>query len=243
MNKFLKILWYSIYIGIFTFIAIYFLSKNSNLDIPSNIDNALTQWVAETWSWDPTTILNNSNEFKLVIFSWSLINDSLDIIKYPKIKINSKIKTWKLIYEIEPIDSIRQYGYFKSDTFYFAFRFFIGDFKNWGYYNVFRNTNDWVQNDLSLNLNWAVSWSKLLKGFSWEIPLSSNIKISKDKDSYWYANISTLGMINSYLWKEINVGWFLSSIKEFPEGWWKITKIKSIVLIYEWEKNAIEVIN
>ena len=196
-----------------------------------------------------TYIYYDMRNFLLVLFSSKIFKSTsclsseiLDIAKYPKIKVNSKIKTGKLIFNVEPIDSIKNYWYFKSDSFYFAFRFFIGDFKNWGYYNVFRNINGWVQNDLSLNLNWAIPWSKLLNSYSWEVPLNSNVRISKDKDSYWYANINTLDMINTYIWKEINVGWFLSSIKEFPEGWWKITKIKSITLIYEWDKNAIEVI-
>lgn len=239
-NKLLKVAWAILYMSIFTIWTIYYFSNNPAVKEPIII--IWNNWTATTWSGEPATIIDDGNEHKLIIFSWSYSASELDITKYPKIKVNLPIKNWKILYEIEVVDGIKEYGYFTSNNFYFAFRFFLWDFKNGWYFNVFRNINNGVWNDADLNLNWAISWRNLLNWFIWEIPLSPGVRIARDKDSYGYAGINTLDIFNSYIWKEINIWGFLSSIKEFPEGGWKITKIKSITIIYEWEKKAIEII-
>jgi hypothetical protein len=195
-------------------------------------------WTIETWSGEPNTILDNEKEHKLEVLTWSLISSSLDIGNYPEIKINSTISWWTILFEIEPTDSVKNYGYFSSESYYFAFRFFIWDFQNWWYSNVFRNIDNGVSNDLSSWLNWAISGKNLKNSYIWSIPLDKNVIIAKDRDSYWYWYINTLKMINDNLWKNIHIGWFLSSIKEV-NGWWEITKIKSITIIYEGKKWAL----
>lgn len=237
-NPILRVIWIVLYMWLFTLWTILYLSRNpqnGGLVISWEITNS---WTIQTWSWEPTTILDNEKEHRLEVLTWWLNVDLLDIAKYPEIIINSAISWWTILFEIEPTDKVKSYGYFSSDSYYFAFRFFIGDFQNWWYYNVFRKANNGVWNDLSLWLNWAISGKNLSDGFEWAVPLDTSVVIAKDKDSYGYGYINTLKMINSNIWKRIHIGGFLSSIKEVS-GWWEITKIKSITIIYEGKKWAL----
>ena len=229
-----------LYITVWLFIAWKFLlPKYSNTIFSPTISGEISNsWIIQTWSWEPTTILDNEKEHRLEVLIWWLNLDSLDIWKYPEIKVNDAISWWTILFEVEPTDKVKNYGYFSSDSYYFAFRFFIGDFQNWWYYNVFRKENNGVWNDTSSWLNWAVSGKDLSNGYVWAIPLHTNVVIAKDKDSYWYGYVNTLKMINGNIWKKIRVGGFLSSIKEV-NGWWEITKIKRITIIYEGKKWAI----
>lgn len=243
MNKFLKSIGYILYIGFFTGFAVFLLlinnsKKNTEEIVSWEVTNS---WIISTWSWEPSSILENEKEHKIEVLTWWIIIDTLDIWKYPKIQINSKITKWTIFYEIEPIDSIKDWWYFLSDSYYFAFRFFVWDFENWGYYNTFRKSNNGVWNDLSLWLNGAISGKILKDWHKWIIPLQEKVIIAKDKESYGYWYINTLNLINSNIWKEVSIWGFLSSIKEYPEWWWKITKIKSIIIVYEWDKWAITI--
>ena len=239
-NSILKVFLIISYMWVFTVWTIYYFSRN-----PQNYNGTISwevtnSWTIQTWSWEPSTILDNW-EHKLEIYSGSLMTNSLDLGNYPLLKINSTITGWTILFEIEPTDNVKDYWYFQSDSYFFAFRFFIGAFENGWYYDVFRKSNGWVWNDQTLWLDWAISGKNLSDGFEWAIPLQKNVRIAKDKDSYWYGYIDTLQMINGNVTKKVAIWWFLSSIREFPDWWWKITKIKSINIIYYGKKDALTI--
>lgn len=216
--------------------TIYFLypSFQKSIDVV-NIEN-----IAPTGISDPDT--NVKKEQTLVIFSWSLEVATLSEDFYPKINIKAPIKQWTIYYTIEITDNLKESWYLKSDSYNFAFRFFLWSFENWGYYKVFRKINNGVGNDLNLWLDWAIPWRKLNWWYIWEIPLSEKVPVAKSKWEYWYINLNTLNFINSNVWKKVSIWGYLSSVKEFPEWGWKTTKIRSIIISYEWEKWALEIV-
>ena len=225
-----------IYIWVLTILTVYFLQI-----INPSAKNELYDWnIAITGTEDIWA--NLKKEEQISVFSWWLVISSQDEKKYPKIKINSPIKKWTIFYTIEISDNLKNSWYLKSSSYYFAFRFFIANFENGGYYKVFRKTNSWVWNDYSSWLDGAISWIELNWWYTWEIPLAEKVPISRNKWEYWYTYINTLDFINSNIWKEISLWWYLSSVKEFPEWWWMTTKIKSIVISYEWNKGALELV-
>lgn len=186
-------------------------------------------------------ITNVDTWMQSVILTWPFQNpsDSIDTNQYPSIRINKKIKSWKISFNVSVNDSMKKSWYLKSDNYCFSFRFFIWDLDNWWYYNVFRNANNWVSNDQKIWLNWCIPWVVMANSNTRSIPLSDSIIVANNKDNYWYHTINTLSFLNDNVGKEVNLWWYLSSVKEIPNGW-MFTMINNIVIEYEWDKDAIE---
>lgn len=239
MKSLINKLLFFLYITWVWFSTLIYLEKtkdNNDISVWLPIYDAST-WEIPTWINDPNS--KDDNFTQIEVFSWDFSITTLEVDKYPKVKINKPIKWWKIIFDIEVVDSVKDYWYFTSPKYFFALRFFIWDFKNGWYFNVFRSEFGWVENSKKSWLDWAIPGVMLKEWFTWEIPIDKEVIIAKNKDEYWYTYINTLDIINSYVWKEINIWWFLSSIKEYPEGGWQITKIKRIYIDYEWEKDSI----
>lgn len=216
--------------------------KNSKTDDLANTENEIH---------DPITSIeepeSNIPEYqKLVVFSWSLWpdQDELSIDHYPKFKINNaNISDIEMYITVEPIDRIKTYWYFSSSSYFFAFRFFVGEAWMWGYYNVFRNDSNGVSNDTKLWLNGAVPWKYLVWWYERRIPLNQTVPIAKNSWQYWYTYINMENYLLSNVWKDLAIWWYLSSIKEFPGGGRQITNITKIIITYKgspWSISLIE---
>lgn len=215
------------------YVIVYVLSNNISNKDNTIINTAITNEVIE----------NIDTWMQKVLLTWPFHNnsESMGINQYPAIKINKKIDSWKISFNISVSDSMKKSWYLKSDNYCFSFRFFIWDFGNWWYYNVFRNSNNGVANDQSIWLNWCIPWVVLANSNTRTIPLSDSIIVANDKDSYWYHTINTLSFINDNAGKTVNLWGYLSSVKEVPNGW-MFTVINSITIEYDGDKDSIEIV-
>jgi hypothetical protein len=212
----------------------------------------LNNWYINVWSWNITTGENHTwnNELlwtqKIQLISNKLFRNekSFSTSLFPKIKINRMPQNIKLIANIDFAQEFKQYEYTKSDWYGFAIRFFIDSINNWWFYNVFRKTNWAVWNDYSRWLTWWILWKDINWWFEWQIPLYQNIPIAVNTENVALGNqftyINPYNYLSNNLWKDIVIGVYLSSVKEFP--WRKIMLIKELSLEYEWYKNDIEII-
>lgn len=197
-------------------------------------------------SWE----INQSHSWNISIFEKDIINwFSISKISktandYPKIIIRNKLISAKLVAEIDFTDWFKnKYKYEDSNSYYFALKFFLWDFNNWWYYEVFRWTNNWVANSSKQWLYWA----KLASNINWwttrEIDLSKvriAVEWGKSTENYWYKYFYWLDYLNSNLNKEIPIWVYLSSTKEIK--WRNLTYIKNLKIVYYGKQDSIDIV-
>lgn len=167
---------------------------------------------------------------------------------YPKIKINSSnIKNAYIKVKIDFNEYFKQYYKGKIDwynattkqpaRYIFALKYFIGDIENWGYIDVIMQDSGMVDLWLDGGFLWAYSGKDILGGKEFIINLESvNVAVSKDevRNDYRYKTLKPLDFIKKSEGKTLPIGVFLSDAKG--------TLIKSMEIIYDGDKNAIELL-
>lgn len=160
---------------------------------------------------------------------------------YPKIQINKRPEDLTLVADIWFTTGFQNSEYAKSNWYGFALKFFIDSINNWGFYNVFRQTNGGFRWDQSRWLTWRVIWSEISDWHIRTIPLYKpvDIAVSFENVRVWYQYIpfDPSRYLKSNIWKPITIWVYLSSVKELP--WWKFTYIKSLSIKYTWTTGDI----
>lgn len=198
-----------------------------------------TSWVLINESW-----LNKNNVFGQyelnIIKNFSITGDK-SLSNYPLLKINKKVQKIQLVIDTTFTDSFTQkYDYEFSNWYFFALKFFLWDFDNGWYYSVFRKDSWGVWNSSNDGLIWAKTASEVNNWTTRYIDITNRVPIANNKESYWFTYINALWYINNNIWNEIRIWAYLSSTKEVDGR--NLTKIKSMKIIYEWEKDAITLI-
>lgn len=217
---------------------IFFYSQYKQWSTETIVDN--NTWYNDTW------INNTISEYTKTILSWFNNNNLVAYISdYPKIKINSKISQIQLIAEIEFTNNFKEkYKYEDSSSYFFWLNFFLWDFDNGGYYGVYRKQNWWIGNSTKNKLFWAKLANEIKDWTTRYIPLTKDIPIAVDAEkrtsNIQFTYFNAEDYLNNNIGKEIPIWVYLSSTSEVK--WWNLTYIKSLKIVYVWEKNAIEVI-
>lgn len=205
-------------------------------DIPNTWSDIINTWSDINSMWDKEKILISNQEWYLT--------KSLD--NFPKVKFNNPVKDIKLIAEISFTDNfVKKYNYENSTWYFFALKFFVWNFDNWWYYNVYRKQNGAVWNDNKRWLVWAKLAYEIRDWVKWEIDLNYKVPIAVSADKWMptyqvrYLNIEDY--INNHIWEELPIWIYLSSVTE--KQWREITKIKSLKLVYVWREADVEVIS
>lgn len=206
-------------------------------------------WI-NTWdniiSWDNIDINSWITAIfeKDIITGFSLNKINKTLSDYPKIIVKENLISAKLVAEVDFTQRFKnKYQYENSKSYYFALKFFLWDFNNWGYYEVFRWMNNWVANSSKQWLNWAKLAYLINGGTKREIDLSK-VRIAvewwKATENYWYKYFYWLNYLNSNLNKEIPIWVYLSSTKEIK--WRNLTYIKNLKIVYYGKEDSIEVV-
>jgi len=245
MKTILKIIWVISLVCLTILLAIYFWDRKIFDDVfnrNSTWHVIINTWINLTWSVeikekkDYNKILIENKDF------WNYKEKTYDM--FPKIKINRLPENIKLVTTVDFADKFKSlYGdYVTSNWYWFALRFFIWNFDNWWFYNVFRKTNWWLGNDPTRGLNWWQVWSKINGWFTREIPLNQTIKVAVpfEKVSVWYQYEYINPAQYLVLWEDMSIGIYLSSTREVE--WRRLMKIKELRIDYYWYENDIVVV-
>lgn len=241
--KFIKIIVVVISFLVTAILAIYFWDKETFDNI---LNKHLTWNIIETYTGLDLT-WNVSNQKKEIYKKILLENKDFWSVKektyteFPLIKINNFPENIKLIATIDFSDNFKSLykDYVTSPGYWFALKFFIWNFDNWWFYNVYRKTNWWLWNDPRKWLDWWQVWNNINWWYTWSIPLSENIKIAVpfEKVSLWYQYQFINPIKYLEIWKDLPIWVYLSSTKEVP--WWKLMKIKELKIEYYWYEHDI----
>lgn len=220
-----------------------FYDQNWNFYLPP-ITHVIT-WQQLTW----TTVTGDINSWSAsIIYTKKLLQEPLEIKgdtlieqDFPIITVKKPINNIKISFEVTFTDYFKKYfqSYVEADWYFFAFKFFIWTIDNWWFYEVFRNQNDGVSNSINWDLNGAKTWKEINNWYTrvieWE-----QVKIAFPAGKYGYTYAYPKNYINSKVGQTLHIWWHLSSVKEMK--WRNFTRINQITIEYEWDKDAIEVI-
>ena len=139
-------------------------------------------WNAYSWY---NFYVQDVRQYEKIIVTWfSLSKIDKTTNDYPRIKINKPIKEIQLVAEITFTKNfIDKYKYEDSPSYFFGLKFFLWDFDNGGYYNVYRKQNWWVGNSPKNNLFGAKPANEIRDWTTRYIPLTDNVPIWVDAGS------------------------------------------------------------
>lgn len=238
------------YIRLVTSILIILFLMYWNKDL---IKNKFSWWIY-SWSINTWLVIIETwfkNDFiweytKNLILNKDWYNKTKTLKDFPKIRINNSIKDVKIIADITFTNNfINKYDYENSNWYFFALKFFLWDFDNGWYYNVYRKQNWWVWNSYNHDLVWAKLAYKIRDWVTWYIPLNDKIPVAVNPENrsptYQYKYLNIEKYLNENIWKDIPIWVYLSSVKELK--WWELIKIKELKIVYtgkEWDLEVIQ---
>lgn len=231
-NKYSIILWIIASIVLISFSQITMHIEDNN--------NSIDTWNIITWY----VATGEISEYTKVLISDKEWYEKRELSEFPTIKVNNPIEKVRLIADVSFTDEfVMKYNYENAVWYYFALMFFVWDFENWWYYNVYRRQNWSVGNS---EKDWLIGAKLAYKVRDWEtwyIDLNNNVPVAVDASkwmpTYQYTYLDIKNYINSHLWEELPIWVYLSSVSELK--WWKFTKINSLKLVYVWRESDVEV--
>lgn len=231
-NKYSIIIWTIASIALIALTQITMPIKDNNN--PTDTWNIITWYVATGEISEYTKVLISDKEWY----------EKRELSEFPTIKVNNPIEKIRLIADISFTDEfVNKYNYENATWYYFALMFFVWDFENWWYYNVYRKQNWTVWNSKNNDLIWAKLAYKIRDWETWYIDLDEKVPVavdpSKRMPTYQYTYLDMKNYINSHLWQELPIWVYLSSV--FEQKWRKFTKINSLKLVYVWTETDVEI--